>query len=252
VSLPKVVRLLAAVVGILCATPARASELGLTRPASGSWRTLEFPKIPRHTTYTVVQDAGLDVFKAEAECSASARYLPLDHVDLAHTPRLHWRWRVEQGLAPHDERVKTGEDFAARVYVMFAFDAAHASFLERVRHRVAGVLYGDVAPGNVINYVWSSREPKGARWESPYDAGARLIALGSGVLPEWREEVVDVANDYAAAFGQAPPPALAIAVMTDTDNTCQRATAYYADFRFLSRQWSEIRRIEAQMKTNAD
>jgi hypothetical protein len=142
---------------------------------------------------------------------------------------------VERGLQPHDERVKAGDDFAARVSVLFQFDPQHASVWEKLRHRLAAIRYGDLVPGNVIGYVWSSREPAKTSWESPYAASSRLISLGSGALPQWTEESVDVVADYTAAFGHVPSPALAIAVMTDTDNTCQQATAYYADFRFLSR-----------------
>lgn len=228
-------RSLALLAGIACATVASATEVLLSPPNADVWRRLDFPKIPRHTTYAVVHSDGFDAFKAEADCSASARYLPLNGVDVRQTPRLRWRWKLEHPLRPTDERTKPGDDFAARVYVMFEFDPQHASVWEKVRHRLGTALYGDVVPGNVISYIWSSREPKGTRWESPYGAGAQLIALGSGALPEWTEETVDVVADYTAAFGRDPPPALAIAVMTDTDNTCQQATAWYADFRFLSR-----------------
>jgi hypothetical protein len=229
------VRLLALLVGLSSATAGSAAEVVLSSPASDAWRTLDFPKIPQHTNYTVVHDDGVDAFKAEANCSASARYLPLSHIDLTRTPRLRWRWKVEHPLRPNNERVKAGDDFAARVYVLFQFDPRHASIWEKVRHRLAASRYGDLVPGNVISYVWSSREPAGARWESPYAAGSQLISLGSGALPEWTEETVDVAADYTAAFGHAPPPVLAVAVMTDTDNTCQHTTTYYADFRFFSR-----------------
>ena len=142
---------------------------------------------------------------------------------------------MERGLRPTDERVKAGDDFAARVYVLFQFDPQHASLWEKVLHRLGTTRYGDLVPGSVIGYVWSSREPAGARWESPFGSSAQLISVGNGALPEWTEEKVDVAADYTAAFGHTPPPPLAVAVMTDTDNTCQRATAWYANFRFLSR-----------------
>ena len=227
-------KLLALLVALAWSTATPASEVVLSPPAADTWRILEFAKIPRHTSYTVIHDGGFDAFKAQADCSASARYLPLDHVDLTQTPRLHWRWKIERSLQAHDERVKAGDDFAARVYVLFQFDPQHASVWEKLRHRLAARWYGDVVPGNVISYVWSSHEPAGAHWESPYAAGSGLIALGSGALPEWTDVEVDVLADYTERFGHEPPQPLAVAVMTDTDNTCQQATVYYADFRFLS------------------
>lgn len=227
-------RLLALLAVLACAGQAGAAEVVLSPPASDTWRVLEFPKIPRHTSYTVVHNDGVDALKAQADCSASARYLPLDHVDLTQTPRLSWRWKVEQGLRPADEHVKAGDDFAARVYLLFQFDPARASLWEKVLHRLGTTRYGDLVPGSVIGYVWSSRQPVGARWDSPFGGSAQLIALGSGALPEWTDVVVDVVADYRARFGGEPPPVMALAVMTDTDNTCQQATAYYAAFRFLS------------------
>jgi hypothetical protein len=35
-------------------------------------------------------------------------------------------------------------------------------------------------------------------------------------------------------FGHEPPGLLAVAVMTDSDNSCQSAIADYGEFRFVS------------------
>ena len=42
----------------------------------------------------------------------------------------------------------------------------------------------------------------------------------------------DVLEDYRKAFGEDPPMLSGIAIMTDTDNTGESATAYYGDIRF--------------------
>src|ERR1700687_1197384 len=151
----------------LRATAASAPEIVLNAPGTDGWRTLEFPKIRRHTTYTIVQNGDFAGVHAQADCSASAMYVPVD-ADLARTPRLHWQWKIERGLDVPDERIKVGDDFAARGFVMFCFDAAHASLWQRVRHSLATKLYGDIIPGVTIDYVWSSHESAGARWKSPY------------------------------------------------------------------------------------
>ena len=214
---------------------ASAADVALSPPGTDGWKALAFPTIKRQTIYTVARIDDLDAVRAASDCAASALYLPVEHIDLARTPRLHWRWKIERGLQIADERAKTGDDFAARVYVMFRFEAARASLWERMQHALGTRIYGDVIPGNTINYVWSSHQPKGARWTSPYTASSKLMSLGDGPLPLWTEEIVDVAADYTAFFDHELPPLLAVAVMTDSDNTCQRAVAEYADFRFLSR-----------------
>ena len=215
--------------------PVRAAEVVLSAPGTDGWRPREFPKIHRHTRYTVVHIDGVDAIKAEADCSASALYLPVDTIDIAATPRLQWRWKVESGLRIADERVKAGDDFAARVYVMFQFDPAHASLWERTQHAIAAKLYSETLPGNAIDYVWSSREPAGATWNNPFAAAAKMVSRGAGAWSQWQTAVVDLAADYQALFAHQPPPVLGVALMTDADNSCQQVTAYYADFRFLSR-----------------
>lgn len=216
-------------------TPAWATEITLSAPGTDGWKALRFRKIERQTIYTAARIDDLDAVRAVSECAASALYLAAGHIDLAQTPRLHWRWRIEHGLQIGDERTKAGDDFAARVYVMFQFDAARASLWERLQHTLGTRLYGDPIPGNTLNYVWSSHQPQGARWTSPYTASSKLVSLGDGPLPQWKEEVVDVAADYRSLFSETPPTLLGVAVMTDSDNSCQQAVAEYADFSFLSR-----------------
>jgi hypothetical protein len=60
-----------------------------------------------------------------------------------------------------------------------------------------------------------------------------MISLGRGPLRDWRTEEVDVVADYRARFASEPPPVQGLALMTDSDNTCSRAAAEFADFAFL-------------------
>jgi hypothetical protein len=224
-----------AVLGLLLASASMATDAILSPPGQGGWQPLKFPKIDRQTTYTVVRTGGIEALKAESDCSASAMYLPLGKVDLSSTPMLHWRWKIEKRLRVGDERTKAGDDFAARTYVMFRFDPERASFWQRAQHALGSKLYGDVIPGNTINYVWSSREPPGSKWDNPFTGASKMVSVGTGPTSGWVSQVVDVDSDYRELFGHAPPPLLALAVMTDSDNSCQAAVAYYTDFRFVSR-----------------
>jgi hypothetical protein len=219
----------------ILSTPALAQGGGrvITLPAPGSdeWQPLHFPKIERHTRYQVVEIEGRPVFRAHAECSASGMVLPLEGVDLRHTPRLAWSWKIERGLEIANERAKEGDDFAARVYVLFRFDAERASLWSRLQRRVASALYGEELPGKAINYVWSSRAEPGESWTNPYSQDAVMVARRSGEVGEWRSEVVDLVADHHRLLGDPLIPPLAVAVMSDADNSCGEATAYFADFR---------------------
>jgi hypothetical protein len=211
-----------------------SDDVPLPAPGGRQWRPLTFRNVPRATTYEPVMVDGEAAVRAVSECSASALYLPMSRdVDLADTPRLSWRWKIDRGLPIPDERVKRGDDFAARVYLVFEFDAARASLAARLRHRLAEGLYGERVPGAAINYVWASREPAGASWDNPYAGESKMISLGRGPSSGgWRTEDVDVADDHQRLFGSPPSRLLGVALMTDSDDSCQRADTSYAAFRF--------------------
>ena len=235
---PRAVRgvlLLIGGVTLLIAACASGQQIALSAPGGDGWMPFTVPLIHRHTTYTPVELEGVAAVRAQSECSASALILPLAHIDVRETPWLQWRWKVEQGLTIGNERVKAGDDFAARVYVMFRFEPERASVLERLHHRVLTTLYGRDVPGAVINYLWTNHEPAGAHWDNPYTSVSKMLALESGTATDWKTERVDVVADYEALFQHAPPPLLALALMTDSDNSCQRAVADFGDFRFESR-----------------
>jgi hypothetical protein len=214
----------------------RAEERRLPQPAEPTWRPLHFPRVERPSRYIPAEVDGVPAVRAESACSASALLLPITDVDLRRMPLLRWRWRVERGLDIGNERQKGGDDFAARVYVMFQFDPAGASWFERARRAAARALYGKDLPGTAINYVWSSRQPAGTVWNNPYAAASKMVSRGSGPLPEWRSEEVNVWEDYHRFFDRDPPALLGVAIMSDSDDSCGRTAAWLAELRFATRE----------------
>ena len=221
--------------------PASAAQAqgarALPPPGTGPWEALHFPKIEQHTRYEVIRGAQGPSLRSKSECAASGFVLSLDDMDLSETPRLSWRWRIHRGLQIEDEQAKPGDDFAARVYVLFAYDPRRASFLERSARGVAKLLYGRDLPGEAINYVWASRTPVGEQWLNPFSDASHMVALRThSDAPEariWHSEEVDLLADRGAMLGEPLPGIEAIAIMTDTDNSCTRASAEFADFRLL-------------------
>ena len=164
--------------------------------------------------------------------------LPLEGVDPERWPRLAWRWRILQGLEVPDERVKAGDDFAARVYVLFDFDPARESWLGRAQRRLAEARFGEDLPWETLSYVWASGAERGAEWVSPYTDRAHVVVLqtGSARAPAqggWRQQVVDFRADARRLLGEPLPPLRGIALMTDSDQSCAEASAEFADFRLL-------------------
>ncbi len=203
-------------------------------PVVGSpeWRHLDIPGVEKRTRYGVYEEDGRRILRAESDCGASGVAVAVEPLDLDRAPFLQWDWRIEQGLVIADERSKPGDDFAARVIVMFAFDAAQASFAERALHRVAETVRGETLPGRSLAYLWTSAQPEGEAWRNPYRSPTFLISLGRGVSSDWRSVSVNVHEDYRRYWKAEPPPVVGVAILTDADNTCGRAVAHYANFRF--------------------
>jgi hypothetical protein len=176
----------------------------------------------------VVLDGERWVLRAESDAAASGLYHPLD-LDPKVYRVLSWRWKVDHVLAKSDPRRKEGDDYAARVYVAFRYDPATASVWERSRFGAYRLFYGRYPPGLALNYVWESRLPVGTVLANAYTARARMVVARSGAAEagRWVTETRDVYEDFRRIVGGEPPRIVGIAVMTDTDDTRERAVAYY-------------------------
>lgn len=194
------------------------------------WEVTRLPKVPRATIYRIVDDGGVRVLQAEAQASMAGLTHRLKG-DAHARSRLAWRWKVSGVVAQGVFGTKRGDDFAARVYVLFDYDVTRLSFAARMKLTLARTLYGDAVPAAALCYVWDARAPEGASTWSPFTDRMRMIVVTSGAVRvgEWVTVERDVAADFRAAFGEAVPPIAAVAVATDTDNTGETVTAWYGD-----------------------
>ncbi len=237
---------LAIVALLLLGSPARSADGLLVvgafsqapeGPLPPGWRPQIFKKKhnAKQTAYAVVRDGEVSVVRAESVGAASGIEREVS-VDLKAHPVLRWRWKVENVVAAGDPRRKDQDDYAARVYVTFAFEPDKASFGERLRFRATRTLSSNV-PFAAISYVWANRTPAGAVVASPHLGDiVKLIVAESGTdhAGQWMSEERNVYEDYRRAFGKEPPRVNGVAIMTDTDNTMARATAYYGDLIFTN------------------
>jgi hypothetical protein len=197
------------------------------------WKPLTFPKIKRHTIYTLVKDDGTTVVKAMSEASASGLTRAIT-INLNKYPILSWRWKVMSVLNHGDVTKKEGDDSPARLYVTFDFDPARSSLWEKTKFAAYKLIYGRYPPLAAVNYIWASKASKGTIVSSPYTDRSRIIVVESGpeLVNQWVTEERNVLEDYTQAFGAPPPLASGVAIMTDTDNTGESAIAYYGDIVF--------------------
>ncbi|MBA2485432.1 MAG: DUF3047 domain-containing protein [Nitrospira sp.] len=197
------------------------------------WKSLTFPKIPQHTTYSLVKDGEQIVVKAASLASSSGLTREVQ-VDPKGFPVIQWRWKVSNILKAGDVAKKAGDDYPARIYVTFQYDSAKVGLFGKAKYEAAKLIYGRYPPLGAINYIWESRTPVGTVAPNPFTDQVQMIVVESGStkLNTWLTEERNVYEDYQRAFGEEPPMISGVAIMTDTDNTGEAAEAYYGDIVF--------------------
>ncbi|MGZ8191629.1 MAG: DUF3047 domain-containing protein [Methylococcaceae bacterium] len=183
--------------------------------SSGSlaqWKSKEFKG---QTQYQLTNLSGIKVLKAESDNNASGLFNE-QRIDLQKTPFINWSWRIENRLGSIVEQSKSGDDYAARVYVVVS----------------GGLAFWRT---KAINYIWASTSPKGKIWPNAFAGdNAMMIALRSSPdqTGTWYTEKRNVLADLKQQFGEDIRYIDAVAIMTDTDNAGGKVTTYYGDIFF--------------------
>ena len=196
------------------------------------WRHIEFHSVEKPTSYKLVKVDGHVALEADSEKGASAVVYP---VDSSSEKILRWKWKIKSTLPKGDARKVEGDDYAARIYVIFRFDPSGASLVTRAKYKALKILHGRYPPHATLNYIWANRLPKREVVVSPYTDRSYMVATESGNegAGQWIEEEVDIAADYRKIFGEEPPLIEGIGIMTDTDNTGSKTTAWYCDIELI-------------------
>jgi len=191
---------------------ATAGELVIGRFSAGDLAGWKEQLFAGKTRYVFTSSEGRTVLAASSTKSASGYLYRKPGVSAAKYPILRWSWKISHPVAGEDPDRKTGDDYAARVYVVFP-----GRFFWQTR---------------AICYVWSGVLPTGTFRVSPYTANVVNIAVASGTAGIWRVEERNYVEDFRRYFGADPPDPAAIGIMTDTDNTGGSVEAWYGDISF--------------------
>lgn len=204
------------------------------------WKPLTFSRIDEHTQYYLVKNEDTVVVKAVSEHSASglARQITIDPNEY---PFVEWRWKVENVLQNGDVARKEGDDYSARLYIMFAYDSSKVGLFEKMKYEAAKLFYGEYPPLATLNYIWANHAPVGTVVPNPYTDRAQMIVTQSGSvkLNQWVTQERNIVDDYIQAFGEEPSKISGVAIMTDSDNTHESAVAYYGDIVFKRERTKE-------------
>lgn len=195
--------------------PAVAQEsLGVGNFSAGDLSGWQEKSFQGKTQYQLTETEVGTVLQADSQASASGLFRELE-VDLQSTPCLNWTWKVDAVLDGLDETTKGGDDYPARVYVVFS----------------TGPFFWNT---RALNYVWSSGQPPGSGWANAFTEKSVNVAAQSGTdkAGQWVTKSRNVWADYRRFIGTKVAQVEAVAVMTDTDNSGRSARAYYGDIRF--------------------
>lgn len=228
------------IVLVMCSGVASA-EIEEDFSSLDGWKPLDFPKIEQHTEYEIIAsneaEAGDTVLRAQADASASGLIFD-ETFAVADTPIVEWRWKVEDTVPGGDAAKKDGDDYACRIYIIFPYDSAEASFGTRLKYNAAKIIYGEYPPLASLNYIWANREHPQKVIPNAFTEQAMMFPVETGRqhVGEWRTYRVDIREDYRDAFGEEAPATASLAIMSDTDNTGASATAFIDYIRVRSNE----------------
>jgi hypothetical protein len=170
-----------------------------------------------NTKFIIKNEGQKHYLHAESVQSASALYKKVK-VNIYETPFLNWTWRIDKALPMLNEQTKNGDDYAARIYVVFKTGFTPLS-------------------AKALNYVWSSANNPDTYWPNAYTEKAIMIPLRSNQDKTnlWQKEKVNIKEDLLKYFDKLPRYIDGIAIMTDTDNSKGIASASYGDIHFSSK-----------------
>lgn len=197
------------------------------------WQPYRLARFKKPTEYRLVRYGGTVAMQALADASASG----LRHdasVDLREYPWLAWRWKVTALIDGADNTLAHVEDAPARVVVMFEGGRDQLPPAEQINYDLALAIGGNRLPYATLMYIWENKLPEGAVIPHHLTGRIKMIVAASGPdgVGAWREQRVNVLEDYRRAFGEEPPRVMAVGIMSDSDNTGGSITAYYGDIRF--------------------
>ncbi len=234
--------LAAAISSALISLKASADPIALSRftePAASvpaPWQRVIINSKLKPTEYRVSTIDGITGIEATADNSMALMGRTVS-VDLTKTPVLCWRWRIDAPLKNANMKTKVGDDYAARVYVALSIPTEKMSFVTRAKLKLGRAIFGDQVPDAALNYVWDNRYPVGTSMPNAYTDLTQMIVVNSGAAKagQWVSVRRDLSADIQQYFpDQVAKPAL-LAVASDTDNTGEKAHAYFADFRLTTR-----------------
>lgn len=155
-------------------------------------------------------------------------------------PIITWRWKVDRAVGMAMEERRDRNDCAARVRVVFGRDKGdeplNNPLVKKVFDAVGFKMPVMEPPGIKIDYVWGNYVKKGTIIDYPGTRNHKIFVVerGNERAGTWIREKRNLLEDFRQFFGSEPPGIVAIAILTDTDQTNEGVEAYYSNVIMMS------------------
>ena len=208
----------------------------LQTPTGGdSWQPMLLPG-KRFADFRTTEQQGRPALSVEADRSVSIlrqRFAP----SLSTFGQLAFSWKVDALPEGADLREAGSADAAVRVVLAFDGDRSRWSARNHRLSELSRLLTGEELPYATLAYVWSNQGEPGSVIVNARTDRIRKFVVESGPdqVGRWRDYRRDIRADFIRAFGEEPGPLVAVALMTDTDNTRSRLQAWYGPLRLETR-----------------
>lgn len=162
------------------------------------------------------------------------------HFKIEDYPVITWRWKVDRSVGMAIEERRDRNDCAARVRVIFGKDKGgeplNNPLVKKVFDAVGFKMPAMEPPGMKIDYVWGNHIKKGTVIDYPGGRYHKIVIVekGNERAGTWIREKRNLLEDFRQFFGSEPPGIVAIAVLTDTDQTNEGVEARYSTVMMMS------------------
>jgi hypothetical protein len=212
------------------AVSAPSGQTSFVAPIAPGWEPYILHRSKRLTNYTKDLRQSRPSIRAQAVSSASG-WLARVSIDPIEKPRLTWTWKVDQLIEGADVRQRATEDSPVRIVLAFDGDKSKLPLNDQAFFERAKLLTGRDFPYATLMYVWENQASVESILPNPHTSRIQKLVVRSGPegLGQWLRFERNIVEDYQRAFGHSPGRLLGVAILTDTDNTQSKATAWYGN-----------------------
>tara|TARA_R110002096_G_scaffold229063_6_gene418566 strand:- start:4255 stop:4908 length:654 start_codon:yes stop_codon:yes gene_type:complete len=197
--------LIASLIATLLASPAPAGPV----PFDDTWSTQRFSLFSSNT-YGFEGDA----VSILSDGTVSMAYRQVEPAQWG-AKRAAWGWEVSRSVPATDLTLKGGDDRNASLY--FVFMPPQEARALGAKPGIRKLLTAESA--RVLVYVWGDNRARGTMLDSPYlGKHGKTIVLRKAGTGRYSEKV-NLAADYARAFGGPAGALVGLAVSADSDDT---------------------------------